>query len=171
MAITKQKKGEILAKISGVLEETASVVFVGFKGLTVSEVNALRSDLKKDAVRYSVVKKTLLTKALEAQRVEGTLPALPGEVAIAYLSAEASAKADADITAPARGLQAFVKKLKEKLVFLGGVIEGKYLSKGEMATIAIIPSVPVLRGMFVNIINSPIQRFAIALNQIAEKKA
>jgi len=165
MAITKQKKGEILAKISGVLKETASVVFVGFKGLTVSEVNALRAELKKDAVRYSVVKKTLLTKALEAQRVEGTLPELPGEVAIAYLE-----KGD-DITAPARGLQAFVKKLKEKLVFLGGVIEGKYLSKGEMATIAIIPSVPVLRGMFVNIINSPIQRFAIALNQIAEKKA
>ncbi|OGG43946.1 50S ribosomal protein L10 [Candidatus Kaiserbacteria bacterium RIFCSPHIGHO2_01_FULL_48_10] len=165
MAITKKKKGEILTKISAALKETASVVMVGFKGLTVSEVNALRLELKKEAVKYSVVKKTLLTKALEAQGIEGALPELPGEVAIAYLE-----KGD-DITAPARGLQTFVKKLKEKLVFLGGVLEGKYLSQKEVIVIATIPPTPVLRGMFVNIINSPIQRFAIALNEVAKKKA
>jgi hypothetical protein len=40
-----------------------------------------------------------------------------------------------------------------------------------MKAIATIPPVPVLRGMFVNVINSPIQRMAIALGQIAAKKA
>ncbi len=165
MAITKQKKEEILTKISAALKETASVVFVGFKGLTVSEVNTLRSDLKKEGVKYSVVKKTLFTKALEAQGIEGTLPELPGEVAMAYL------EKGTDITAPARGLQTFVKKLKEKLVFLGGVLEGKYLSQNEMVALGAIPPTPILRGMFVNIINSPIQRMAIALGEVAKKKA
>jgi ribosomal protein L10 len=40
-----------------------------------------------------------------------------------------------------------------------------------MNAIALIPSVPVLRGMFVNVINSPIQGLVIALDKIAEKKA
>ncbi len=40
-----------------------------------------------------------------------------------------------------------------------------------MTAIATIPPVPVLRGMFVNVLNSPIQGFVIALDQIAQKKA
>lgn len=169
MAITKKKKEEILTKISEALKGSASSVFVGFKGLTVSEVNVVRAELKKEGVRYTVVKKTLLKRALEAQNVEGILPELPGEIAVAYLEKGGMA-GQSDITAPARGLQGFVKKLKEKLAFLGGVIEGKYLSQSEIIGIATIPPVQVLRGMFVNIINSPIQRFAIALSEVAKQK-
>jgi ribosomal protein L10 len=39
-----------------------------------------------------------------------------------------------------------------------------------MSEIATIPAMPVLRGRFANVINSPIQRFAVVLNQVAEKK-
>jgi ribosomal protein L10 len=39
-----------------------------------------------------------------------------------------------------------------------------------MKGIATIPSIPVLRGMFVNVINSPIQRFAIAMSEVAKTK-
>ncbi len=44
------------------------------------------------------------------------------------------------------------------------------MTKSEIEGIALIPSVQTLRGMFVNVINSPIQRFAIALNEIAKTK-
>ena len=112
-----------------------------------------------------MVKKTLLKKALETKGLSGTLPELPGEVAMAYLE-----KGD-DQTITLRTLNEFAKKLKEKFTLLGGVIQGTYLSKVEANALANIPAPQVLRGMFVNVINSPIQRFAIALGEIAKQKA
>ena len=164
MAITKAKKQTILKGAVDALENAVSVVFLGFKGLTVQEVNEVRSALKKEGVKYTVVKKTLLKIALTGKNYEGVMPELPGQVAFVHLPE------GEDITAPARGIQAFMKKLQGKLTFLGGVLDGKYLSQGEIMGVATIPAVPVLRGMFVNIINSPIQRFAIAMSEVAKTK-
>ncbi|MEK9176826.1 MAG: 50S ribosomal protein L10 [Patescibacteria group bacterium] len=164
MAITRKQKEEILEKTTAVLKDTPSVAFVGFKGLTVKEATELRAALKKDGVRYAVVKKTLLRKALEPKGVTGDLPELPGEVAVAYL------ENGEDATTTMRSLQLFVGKFKEKLAFLGGVLEGKYLSKGETVALAAIPPREILLGMFANVINSPIQRFAIALGEVSKKK-
>ncbi|MDE2079510.1 MAG: 50S ribosomal protein L10 [Patescibacteria group bacterium] len=164
MALTKNKKSEILAKLSDTLAGTASAVFVSFTGLTVHEANELRAGLKKEGVKYAVVKKTLLQRALSEKGYAGEMPELPGEVAFAHL-AEGE-----DITAPARSLQTFVKKFKDKLVFLGGVLENKFLNQSEITNVAQIPALPVLQGMFANVINSPLQRFAIALSEVAKTK-
>ena len=164
MALTKDKKKDILQGLTESLSKTASAVFVGFKGLTVAEVNELRAALKKEGVKYAVVKKTLLTKALGEKGYTGDMPELPGEVAWAHLTE------GEDVTAPARALQIFVKKFKEKLSLLGGALEGRFLSGVEITGVARIPAMPVLRGMFANIINSPIQRFAIALGEVVKKK-
>lgn len=164
MAITKQKKATILSQLGDVMKQTASGVFVSFKGLTVSEVNELRAELKKESVKYQVVKKTLLKRALNDKNLSGDMPSLDGEVAFAYL-----ADGD-DLTAPARALQSFVKKFKEKLAFLGGFIDGKYLSQDETKVVALIPGVQTLRGMFANVINSPRARFAVALSEVAKTK-
>ena len=164
MAITKQKKAEILTALDSALKNVVSGVFVSFKGLTVSEVNELRAELKKEKVKYQVVKKTLLKRALADKNISGDEPALTGEVAFAYLT-----EGD-DLTAPARALQVFVKKFKEKLGFLGGFLDGKYLSMDETKVVASIPGVQALRGMFANIINSPRARFAIALAEVAKTK-
>lgn len=162
MAITKAKKGEVLEKLKGAFKGAASVVFVNFNGLTVGNTTTLRRDLKKENVSYSVAKKSLTKLALDDGKFEGTAPELPGELAIAW---------GEDLVAPAREVYNYVKKFPENLKILGGVFQGRYMSKDEIEGIAKIPSTPVLRGMFVNIINSPIQRFAIALNEIAKKKA
>lgn len=164
MAITRQKKADILSKLGEVMKQTASGVFVSFKGLTVAEVNELRSALKADKVKYQVVKKTLLKRSLNDKNLAGDMPSLDGEVAFAYLTD------GEDLTAPARGMQVFVKKFKEKLAFLGGFIDGAYLSLNETKSLAVIPPTPVLRGMFANVINSPIQRFAIGLAEVAKTK-
>ncbi len=171
MAITKAKKVSLLSSATAALRDALSIVFVSFKGLTVAEVTELRAALKQEGVKYTVLKKTLLKRVLDAKGFTGDMPDLPGEVAFAYLPAEALAKeGQVDITAPARGLQTFVKKFKEKLGFLGGVLENKYLTREEIVSVATIPATPVLRGMFVNIINSPIQRLVLGLHAIAEKK-
>lgn len=161
MALSKQKKQEILGELTTALGTAKSVVFVNFKGLNVADTTNLRRDLRANGVTYTVAKKTLTRKALEG-KAEGSAPELPGELAIAF---------GEDGIAPAREVYAYQKKFADKVTILGGIFEGRYKTKEEMTAIASIPSLQTLRGMFVNIINSPIQRFAIALNQIAEKKA
>lgn len=159
MAVSKQKKGEIVEKLDAALKAAKSLVFVNFHGLKVSDTTAMRRALKSEGVSYQVAKKTLTRRVL-ADKFEGTAPELTGEVAMAW---------GEDLVAPARGVYAFQKKFPEAVKILGGIFEGRYQSASEMIGIATIPSTDVLRGMFVNVINSPIQRFAIALNEVAKK--
>ncbi len=162
MAISKDKKRAILAKLTDALKEATSVVFVGFNKLTVKDASSMRNELSKAGVKYYVAKKTLLRLALKELGYEGQAPELPGEVAIAWTND--------DITAPARGVHEYGKKLKGALALLGGVFEGAFLDAKQMIGIATIPPLPVLRGMFVNVINSPIQGLVIALDHISKKK-
>ena len=160
MAITKDKKKSILEKLDGI-KNSESIVFVNFKGLPVFETTTIRRELAKGAVSYFVAKKTLVKKAFAEAGIEGDMPKLDGELAVVYGN---------DATGPAREIFAFQKKFDGKVSILGGVFEHKFVDKSQMEEIAKIPSMHVLRGMFVNVINSPIQGFAMALNAIAEKK-
>ncbi len=161
MAISRTKKGEIIDKLQGALKGAKSLVFVNFHGLKVSDATAMRRALKGEGVSYAVTKKSLTKRVLADEKFEGTQPELTGELAMAWSE---------DLIAPARGVYGFQKKFPEGIQILGGVFEGRYMDKKEMEGIATIPTTDVLRGMFVNIINSPIQRFAIALNEVAKTK-
>jgi large subunit ribosomal protein L10 len=162
MAISKDKKREIVAKLTDAFKEASSIAFVGFSKLTVKDASKLRTELSKEGVRYFVAKKTLIRKALSERGYQGEVPELPGEVAVAWTTS--------DVTAPSRGVHEFGRKLKGALSLLGGVFEGAFLDAGKMTEIATIPPMIVLRGMFVNVINSPIQGLVIALDKIREKK-
>jgi len=163
MAITKDKKKEIIADLKKILKDSKSVTFVNFHGLSVKDASELRRSLKKENVGYLVTKKTLFGKALEAAGIE-SVPKIEGEFSLAYLG-----ESGIDEIAPARGIYEFQKKLDGKVKIIGGIFDGGYKSEMEMTNIARIPSLQMLRGMFVNIINSPVQRFVIGLNQIALK--
>jgi large subunit ribosomal protein L10 len=162
MPITLDKKKELVASLEKALKGANSVVFVKFDKLKVADVNTLRRTLQSQEVGYQVAKKTLLKRALTTQGVTGEIPEIPGQVAIAY---------SADLLAGAREVFNFQKSHKENVSIVGGVFEGKYMDAKDMMSIATIPPLQTLRGMFVNLINSPIQRFAVVLNQIAEQKA
>lgn len=164
MAKTKAEKGVIIDKLEDAFKTGASSVFVHFTKVTVAEESAMRRALRTDGVSYFVAKKTLMRRALEKLgHAHETLP-LEGEVAVAYGGGE-------DSTIAARLVHEFGKKLTDKLTILGGIFEGKLVDGAKMQEIATIPSMQVLRGMFVNVINSPIQGLAIALNAIAQKKS
>jgi large subunit ribosomal protein L10 len=163
MAITKAKKEDVVAKITDAVKDAASVVFVHFKGLSVGDTSAMRKSLREGGVGYYVAKKTLIRRALADKGYQGTLPELPGEIAIAWSTEDA--------TQAARDVFEHGKKHKGALAIMGGIFDGKFTDAAGMNAIATIPPVPVLRGMFVNVINSPIQGLVIALDQIAQKKA
>ena len=158
---TKSQKKEVIEKLSKIMDGANTMVFVNFHGLKVADATAMRRELTKNNVGFVVAKKTLTGIALESKKYEGSVPVLVGEFGLAY---------GKDLTAPARGVYEFQKKLKNQVTIVGGVFEKKYMNKDEMTAIAAIPPVNVLHGMFVNLINSPIQGFVMALDQIAKKQ-
>ncbi len=161
MAITRQKKEEVVKKLSDSISKAKTLVFAKFKGLTVAEQNEMRKALRTKSVGYTVAKKTLIKRALDTASYEGTLPELEGEVAL--VSGE-------DELAPAREIAAFVKKFGDHLAFAGGVFGGKYVGQAEIVAISAIPGMETLRAQFVQLINSPLQRFAVVLSEQAKKQ-
>ena len=161
MAINKEKKKEIIAGLEKTIAKSKSVVFVQFNKLLVKDASVIRRSLKNENVGYVVARKSLFKRVLSAVSIKGNAPELKGELALAY---------GEDLIAPARSIYDFQKKLDGKVSIIGGIFDGEYKSQAEMLSIASIPSLQVLRGMFVNIINSPVQRFVVALGQIVERK-
>ena len=159
MAITKAKKQEIVSKLEAVKKDAKTLVFVHFSALPVKESTQMRAKLRHEGVGFVVAKKTLMKRVFAGY--EGTMPELEGEIAVAYSE---------DEMAPAQNMKEFGAKYKESLSIVGGIFQGVYRSKEEMMNIASIPSLQVLRGMFVQLINSPRQRFAVVLSKVAEQK-
>jgi len=162
MAITKAQKKEIAAKLDTALS-AKTAVFVSFKELGVEANNVLRKALKTNDSDYMVAKKSLLKRAMDASSAKGDAPELgDGMVAVAFGN---------DQMAPAREVFEFEKEHKGTMTIMGGIFDGEFKTQAEMMEIATIPGMETLRGMFANVINSPIQRFAVVLGQVAEKKA
>ncbi len=161
MAITKEKKKELVAEITKALAGSKSAVFVNFHTLNVTDEQAMRRALRKEGVGYLVVRKTLAKLALADAGIAGTMPEFAGELALVYGD---------DLTAPAREFYTFQKKYNGNVKIVGGIFDGKYMNIAEMTGIAAIPSQQTLYAQFVNLINSPIQRFAVVLDQIAKTK-
>jgi len=162
MSITKAKKQEINTQVSSALADSATSVFVSFSSLGVVKNNILRKALRKNDSDYLVVKKTLLKRAMDAATATGEKPDLgQGMVAVAF---------GTDEMAPAREVFEFSKTHKDSISIIGGIFDGVFKSQEEMMDIAIIPGMDTLRGMFANVINSPLTRFAVVLNQVAETK-
>ncbi len=161
MAITKTKKADIVAKVSDILKDSKSVVFVNFNKVSVLDITGIRKQLRGQDVGFYVAKKTLIKRALGDSSVAGDMPELQGEVAMVYSQ---------DLLAPAREIFSFQKSLENRVNILGGIFEGAYKDKAGMETIALIPSRHTLYAQFVNLINSPIQGLVLAVNAIAEKK-
>lgn len=161
MAITKEKKVSIVASFKDLLADAKSVAFVQFDKLSVKEATALRRQLRANGVNYKVGKKTLLKRVLAEMNIEGTLPELHGEIAVA---------ASADPLAPAREIFDFQKTHKDMVTLVGGIFEGSYKDQKTMMALATIPSRDVLLAQIAFLLKSPMQRLAIAVNEVAKQK-
>jgi large subunit ribosomal protein L10 len=160
VAITKEKKQVILAKLGEVKDTAESIVFVHYKGLNLTDTTAMRKELRDKGVGMFVAKKTLMGRAFDGA-FTGEMPKLDGEIAVAY---------SIDPMTPAQNMKEFSSKFKDKISIVGGVFQGVYKNKEEMIEIASIPSLDVLRGMFAQLINSPRQRFAVVLDAVSGTK-
>lgn len=158
--LTKAKKEEIVSGLSKGVSGAKSLVLVNFHGLTVANESQLRKNLREQGVTYKVARKTLIKRALDG-KATGNMPELPGEVAIVY---------GTDAIAPAREVYNFEKEHKGVMQILGGIFDGKFVDGVFMTEIATIPSREVLLSKIAFLLKSPMQRLAIAVNEVAKTK-
>ena len=151
MAVSKEKKDEILKSLVKEMKEAKSVVFADFQGLSVKDLKEIRSSLREKGVKFQVAKKTLLKiAAKEAGYTEVSEDAMIGPVGAA-LSME-------DEIIAAKLLYQFAKK-NENLKLRGALLNGQVLGQKEVKDLALIPSHEELIAKFVYLIKSPISGF------------
>jgi large subunit ribosomal protein L10 len=158
--LQKSKKEKIIKDLEEAIKGSESLVFVNFHGLKVNDETMLRRDLRKEGVNYKVSRKTLLARALQG-KAEGEIPALSGEVAIAYSK---------DQTSSPREIYNFQKAHQGILNILGGIFNGKFVNGAYMMELATIPSKEVLLSKLAFLFKSPMQRLALAVSEVAKTK-
>lgn len=161
MPISKDKKKELVKELEAVLKGSKGAVFVGFKGLKVNDATKMRKTFRAQNVNYVVAKKTLLNRALDAADISGSKPEIAAEVAVAYAN---------DNLAPAREVGNFSRQNKGMLSIIGGIFEGRFITSDEVKSYSLIPDRQTLYAQVVNLFNSPIRGFVVAVSEIAKKK-
>jgi large subunit ribosomal protein L10 len=162
MALKKAKKVELIDSYTEALKGSKSAVYVKFKGLPVSETMLLRSSLFGENIHYTVVKKTLWTRATQAVGIKGEAPLVGEELAVVWGD---------DLLAPARLAYEFGKTHKDSFGIVGGIFDGEFKDAQSMMAIATIPPREVLLSQLAYLLKSPIQALAIGINAVAMKKA
>jgi large subunit ribosomal protein L10 len=162
MALPRAKKAELIASYTDAVKGAKSAVYVKFKGLSVAETSTLRSQLFNEKTHYTVVKKTLWKRATDAVGIKGEAPVTGEELAVVY---------GEDLLTPARLSYEFSKTHKDTFTILGGIFDGEFKSQKEMLSIATIPPGEVLLSQLAYLLKSPMQRMAIAVSEVAKKKA
>ena len=155
------EKQAIVAALTEQLKSANSGVLVDYKGITVAEDTALRVELRKEGVKYGVVKNTLTRFAMKNVGLDELDSVLNGTTSLATC--------DSDPIAPMRVINKYAKQLNDKFVIKGGFMDGKVLSLEEITALAELPSKEVLQAQVLGTMLAPITSLAIVLKAIAEK--
>ncbi len=156
------EKQAIVEALAQRIQNAGAGVFVDYKGITVAEDTALRTELRRDEVNYTVVKNTLTRKALDKLGMEGLDSILNGTTSLAT--------AENDPIAPFRILSDYSKKLGDRFNIKAAFMEGKILSESEIAEISELPSKDALYAKVLGTMIAPITGLAVCLGQILEQK-
>ena len=173
MAITKQKKQQIVKDLADKISRAKSIVFTKFFSVSANDINGLRNSFKEQNSEYVVAKKTLMDKAFEKADVAGVaMREIEGEVAAVF--------GYEDEAMPAKTLDAFAKT-HQGMQFIGGILERRFIDAGAVQALAKLPSKLELYAKVVGSIQAPVSGFVrvlagnlrglvVVLKAIEEKK-
>ena len=138
----RSDKERVVAELTERLKTTDTLIVADYRGLTMTQIDELRSELLKHGARFAVVKNTLTRRAAEAAGADLVLGLLEGPTAIAFL------EADGDPVAVAKAL-ADAARTTRVLAVRGGILEGSELRPEDVANLAKLPPADVLRAQLV----------------------
>jgi large subunit ribosomal protein L10 len=137
----RSEKERLVAELTERLKASETMIVADYRGLTVTEIDELRTKLIEHGARFSVVKNTLTRRAAESAGVDALLALLEGPTAIAFL------ESDGDPVAVAKALDDAAKS--EVLVIKGGLLDGAEIAADDVKRLAKLPPTDTLRAQLV----------------------
>lgn len=157
MAITKERKQELVASYAEMLSRCPGIIFTNYRGLKASQVETIRNQLREISTPYQVVKNTLFKRALEQAGLPVPEELLTGPVAIGFCYAE--------LPASAKSFMDFAKEFDEFEV-KGGLLGDKVIDVEGVKVLADLPSREVLLAQVVGGIQTPISGLVTTLSGV-----
>ena len=145
----KTEKERIVTELAAELSAAETLLVADYRGLTNKQLESLRDVLLEHGARFRIVKNTLTRRAAEQAGADALLVMLEGPTAIAFI------ESSGDPAAVAKALAATAKETNV-LELRGGILEGRTLSGAEVAQLATLPPLDVLRGQLVGAIVAPV---------------
>ena len=172
MSASKEARLELSKVIKEKIQDSKSVVFVKFSGLTVAEDTELRREFRKNNVEYKVYKNTLIRYAFHELGVNSFDDDLNGPTAVAFGS---------DETGAAKVIIDAAKKYQDKITVQCAFVDGGRVDANGVKALAAMPSKEQLIAKMLGSMQAPLSNFVgvlsamprslvIALNAVAEKK-
>jgi large subunit ribosomal protein L10 len=155
--MNKADKSNVVAELTEKLKGAETMIVADYRGLTMPQIDALRSRLIENGARLTVVKNTLTRRAAEAAGADALLALLEGPSAIAFV------EADGDAVAVAKALADSARETKV-LEIRGGVMQGRVISGAEVDTLAKLPPLDILRGQVLGAVIAPLNAIAGLIN-------
>ena len=155
----RSEKKEFVQNLKDEIDSSSSVIVAHYSGLTVSESEQLRSEMRKNGAKFKVTKNRLTKLALEQTEFREISDLFTGPTAIAYSD---------DPVAPAKVAVNFEKKF-ENFKIIGGGYDGEKIDLKKINFLATLPSLDELRGKIVGLISSPAQKIASIAKEPAVK--
>jgi large subunit ribosomal protein L10 len=145
----RQDKERIVTELAERLKNSPNLLVADYRGLTMPEIDELRSKLLESGARFSVVKNTLTKRAAEEAGLQQLLELIDGPTAIAFIDAEGDPAAAAKILND-------TARAHDVLVIRGGLLEGDTVSDVEIKRLATLPPADVVRAQFAGAVAAPL---------------
>ena len=145
----RQDKERIVKELADRLKTSQNLLVADYRGLTMPEIDELRTKLLESGARFSVVKNTLTRLAAEEAGVKELLDLIDGPTAIAFIDAEGDPAAAAKILND-------TARAHDVLVIRGGLLEGDTVSDVEVKRLATLPPADVVRAQFAGAVAGPL---------------
>jgi len=158
MALTKEKKDEVIKEVAQLLQASKMTVVAKYQGTTVKALQTLRRDARQNGTRVKVIKNRLVIQALKGNDSLKSVDtgALEGMLLYAFNGE--------DEVAAAQVLKNFAKS-NPSLEFVGAIsAEGKFVNAADVKALADLPGKEQLIAQVVSTLLSPVNDIASALS-------
>src|SRR6266550_8124185 len=145
----KSEKERVVAELAERLRAAETLMVADYRGLTMPQIDELRTRLLEAGARFTVVKNTLTKLAAEQAGTKEVLELIDGPTAIAFLDA------DGDPVAAAKVLNE-TARAHDVLVIRGGIVEGSVVGDADIKRLATLPPTEVLQAQFVGAVVGPL---------------
>jgi len=153
----KEDKERVIDELTDKLRNSETMIVADYRGLTMPQIDGLRSKLIENGARFTVVKNTLTRRAAEAAGADALLALLEGPSAIAFV------EADGDAVAVAKALADSARETRV-LEIRGGVMQGRVISGSDVEELAKLPPLDVLRGQVIGAVIAPLSSLVGLVN-------